>query len=152
MPFKGAPSIDHLEENDSKRPHVNLLAFVLFSAHYFRGHVGRRSAESCEFLFFCLNRKPKIDKFDLLILFQEDVVWFEISVTDVLGVNVVEASHNLSENILGFAFRDSPPLLLLQVGVEAFALNVLHHQVNCLRTLHRLVESNDILMVELGVK
>ena len=52
----------------------------------------------------------EVSDFDVALVVEEDVVEFDVSVQDVLGVDVADAFHHLFEEVLRHVLRQLPPL------------------------------------------
>lgn len=70
--------------------------------------------------------KPKIDELDYSFLINDDVLELDVSVSNLLLMQVDKDIQQLSNNILALLLRQSFERLGFQMGVQRVALHILH--------------------------
>jgi hypothetical protein len=112
-----------------------------------RGHVERCSNNGFEEGILALHtfRKAKIADF-ALISPEEDIGWLQITVNDAIIVEVLDALHDLLQEVNGFILTEPP--LLLEVVVEIIVAE-LGNDVHVVIGLEDIVEVDNVLMTHL---
>ena len=91
---EGEDPEENREDGDSQGPHIALPAVVPlleYLAQHFGSHkvVGTLTTPQPLPLALQLDSPSEIDKFDVHLVIQEDVLRFEVSMDDIVGVNWV---------------------------------------------------------------
>lgn len=91
------------------------------------------------------------NKDTLISLGDEQVLWLDISVADSLFVQILEAIHNLLENVFCHLFCVFMLRLRSQVIEDLHAVNVLHHEVDLVpeRVIEVLDSLDDVTVAKL---
>ena len=105
---------NHTKENNSSVKHVNLLSiisFVIFKILYFWSlltlfriispnlsgkfsfNTIRSSCSRC--------REPKVSNFQIKVLINENVLWFQVSMSESVSVHMLESLKDLSDVVSG---------------------------------------------------
>ena len=77
-----------------------------------------------------LDTEPKIYQLNLLVFTYHDILQLNITMSDVLRVQVRYCAYDLLEDYPAHVFRDLPPWLVLEVVKHCLLANVLHDQDN----------------------
>ena len=103
---EGKVPADHGEEDDSAAPKVSLNRVIpCFPLDDFGGSIAGRAAKRLEFFIFVeVSAESEVDDFELSVVVDEDVFWFEVAVSDVVGVEVVYCCDDLLEVGTGLLF------------------------------------------------
>ena len=94
-------------------------------------------------------RESEVDDLHVVVLVDHNIVQFDISMSYLLAVQVLDSHYDPSEDFFGLLLRD--PLLgfRLQVLVERGLADILHHEHNLLPGVNGSVELYYIRMIEL---
>lgn len=91
-------------QQDSKRPNIQSMIMILVLNH-FRGHIFKSSAESVSLLHMVrLNAPTKITNLDDVSIFNQNILWFDISVNQSLFMHVVYTTTYLDKEVEGCIF------------------------------------------------
>jgi hypothetical protein len=94
-----SPSCDIIKHN-SKRPYIN---FFIIGKYTLRREVLKSSFSPINlFLIFPFSRKPKVTNLDLIFLVDQNVIDLDVTMHDVLLVNVRNSFGNLLCNFADF--------------------------------------------------
>lgn len=86
-------------ENDSQRPYVRFVSAVMLVLQKLGSGVVRAAASCNETMVRRLvqGSHAKVGNFDFVVGSQQNVLGFEIAMTDVEGMTVLESAHHLSK-------------------------------------------------------
>lgn len=92
--------------------------------------------------------KSKVDHFnDGLSLIQQDILQFDISVSHIPLMAVVNCLHDLNPQKLSLKFRHLPIGLHFKVSVQTSTVDVLHDYEHLFMRFKSLIKFGDIWMV-----
>ena len=91
---EGIDSCNHLINEDAESPPIHWFSMPLILQDL-RSKVFRRAAERKSPSFDDL-RKPEVREFQIAISPNKNVFWFQIPIDDILAVQVLENSDNMS--------------------------------------------------------
>ena len=75
---------------------------VILILNHFRGHILKSSTESVSLLHMVrLNAPSKITNLDDVSIFNQNVLWFDISMNQSLFVHVVDTTTDLNKEVEG---------------------------------------------------
>lgn len=120
--------------------------------HQLRCHIARGSAEYSKFLSIAAEgRKPKVNDFDhICFFFYQNVVKFDISVSDTFVMKVVKRFNDLFVKPSTDGFLDLPVgTLLFDVLVERYALDVVSNNADGFTSFNQVVHFDDVWVVDL---
>lgn len=134
--------------DNSKRPHINFIGMSIFSFEDFRRNIiGRTTNGFLLFTFeFNLRGKAKITKLENHVITKEEVSEFEISMDDLIRVEVLECVNDLEHVDLRFEFRDA--LTSLDEFVERLVRAELEKNVHVFCVFENMFELHDVLVME----
>lgn len=145
--FEREVAAQHGIQNDSARPNVCIKALIFFACDHLRSGIARRATGSFEFFSgFILIGEPKVYNFDVFVMIEEQILWFEISVYDSVFVDVLHTCNDLLHEPDGFGFIE--PLPFDDVVEEFTAFSILHDEVDVGFGFDDLVELDDVGMAE----
>ena len=133
-----------LNREDAKRPDIDLVIVLSATFNQFRGHPTDRANFTLTTLLLLGedNCVSKIGKFDLTVSFDKDVVGFNVTVDDVLSMQVDETFECLVNTILaellGVLARK-----LLEHGSECTTVHQLHEDPESILEVKRFVALHD---------
>ena len=96
----------------------------------------------------CWNEAPKSADLGLAVGRQQDVARLDVAVDDAVLVRVLERADALEDDLDHLADRQQP--VARRVLLQRAARHVLHHQVAAVRLDHRVVDVDDVRVVELA--
>jgi len=141
---EGEASKEQSEQDDSGGPDVSHISVVgLLGLEDFRGTVFSGSNSSITLVGASSLAQSKVNDLDLSSDINHDVIEFDVSVSDSLGVDVGQSFQDLSENILSRRFRESSTLSGFHHGNKIHALDVFHEEVEVLLIFPGLESSSD---------
>ena len=126
---KGQLSREENKQDDAKGPHVSRMAIVITFARDIRVHVVGGPAEQSQFLFGSgFDAEAKIYNLDSILFtwIDQNIVELEISMNDVVVVQVCHSINQLSKYHPAELLRQSLALLLLDVMIQAFSVAHFH--------------------------
>ena len=85
----------------------------------------------------------------MLSMINDDVFKLDISMRDVLFVEVLQGLEQLLDDPLSLVFLKLPVRHCFKVCMQAFSLGVLHHKVDVPESVNGLDKLDDVTMVEL---
>lgn len=140
------------EEQDSKSPHINLPAVVLVLPDQFRRHVAGRSTEDAKLLGIgAEGSESEVNDFDHVgLIFDENIIQFNVSVGDPFVVKVVECLNDLlEESATGSLLDLTVGALLLDILVQRDASNVVCDDADLFAGLDEVIHFDDVRVVNL---
>ena len=96
-----------------------------------------------------LTGPPKVANFQHVVLVDEQVFRFEVTMDKPVLVQEVDACNGLNEEVKSSFFREAT--LFLNEHKQVALCHVLHHQVNVLRVLQVCIHAHNVDMLELLV-
>jgi len=151
--FEGDGPVEHRIEHHPSAPDVHIER-VLLVLQYFRSNVGRRPALLGHLLDFIglgvlltLLRHPEVRYLHITLPVQEDVVQFDVSVRNVLRVDVAQPINNLLEYYLGVGLLETPPLpnIIQKVSTRT----QLHANYDMFFSFYGFIDFDDMVVPEL---
>mmetsp|Transcript_34823 Transcript_34823/g.81314 ORF Transcript_34823/g.81314 Transcript_34823/m.81314 type:complete len:218 (+) Transcript_34823:685-1338(+) len=139
------------EEYHASRPNIALGS--VFLAQNLWSHVLRSSKQRCHHLAWIkASCKAKVNDLEGVLqhrrLFQQqEVLWLQVAVADVVGVHVIDSSHQLLHDKGSLNLRKSP--LNLNLVKELPTSAQLHHQVHIAAIFEGIIELEDMRMIQL---
>lgn len=108
------------KKENSKGPNVRRRPRIFNFAHNFWSHIRRSSTENLDFSFVRnTRRETKIDQFySLFGLVQQNVLQFDVSMSDVALMTIVDCLDNLSPQKFGLKFWHLSIWFHFEVTVE----------------------------------
>ena len=134
-------------EKDTKRPDVSLLA--VSTIHNFRGHVVGCARDRLE-LTLTLGGlgQTEVDQAHRVVCSYHDIVGLDVAVDDVLCVTMIDSLEQTLHVPSCVCLREGLVGLLSDFLEELSARHVLHHQVDILGIVVRLVILHDVGVIE----
>lgn len=129
---EGVDAGNHLIDEDSECPPVDWFAVALVLKD-FRSQILWSSAQSESSIFYVFG-EPKVSEFEVAVSADEHIFWFEVSVDDILGVQVFEDQDDVGgvETSLKYEIRcfvGFEHAFFTQMGEEFSSGDVLHEHV-----------------------
>lgn len=144
LSFEWHSAVEHRKKYHSRRPQVDIQT-VTFISENFRCNVGRGAALLAHHLAFLdLSGYAKVSNFDVTFAVEQDVVKFDVSVRDLLCMDVAQPIDDLLEDLLRVGLLESPALP--HVVEEIATCTQFHHDDNMLISFNRLVDLNDMVV------
>lgn len=101
---------DHYKEDDAGCEQINRLTGVVFGIVDLRSHIGNGSTPCGQKAITLISRKvtskAEIGDFQIVILVQKEVLWFEVTMADLVSVAELEPIHHLKEKVAGHWFTE----------------------------------------------
>ena len=134
-------------QENTKGPDISLLA--VGTLEDLRCHVVRSSRHGCQLTVISRSfGQTKVDKAHCVVSCNHDVIWFYISMNNVLSMAMVDSLEQTAHVTCSLRLRKGLILLLSDLIEELGARHVLHHQVDVLLIVVRFVVLDDIGMIE----
>ena len=95
-------------------------------------------------------RQAEVNQFELSVVSDHNVFWFDISVNNSLGVHVVQSSEQFLNVLVGNHLVKYLIFLLSNLVEQLSTSDVFHHKVNVSVVLVSFVVPHDVGVVELG--
>ena len=141
--FKRQITTSHCIQNDSAAPNVRVQTMVTLACDHFWSCVAGTSA--CCFKRFVLLiyiRQAKVYDFDVVLLVEKKVFWFEVSVADAHLVDVLDARNNLLKETTSLVFLQT---LAFDDIVEEFSSTcILHDEKKLARGFYNFVQLDHV--------
>ena len=139
----------HDEEDAPQPPHVVGFGVVQNSSYDLRGRVGRAAAEGlAQHVLLELPRKAEVADDNVPVLFDEDVLGFDVSVDYSVAVEMVHSQHYLPEYPFGLPLTHGA-FALDQVQEVALG-GVFHYNEHPLVEMDDLFHARDVLVTHFG--
>lgn len=74
--------------------------------------------------------EAKVDELDIFVLVEENILKFDISMSNTFAMTIFERNHDLFENTARFFLLELLVYHFFQIGVQAAAADILHDQVH----------------------
>lgn len=136
----------HFVDENTEGPPVNGLSVTLVQQHLRSKILG--STTECVGTSFAVFGKTEIGKLQVAFIIDENVLWLEITVDDVLRVKVLEHECNLGaikHSMLSVKLSFSS-----QIGKQLTASNVLHQEIQVAAVLGESLQAHQKWMVNVS--
>mmetsp|Transcript_7285 Transcript_7285/g.26071 ORF Transcript_7285/g.26071 Transcript_7285/m.26071 type:complete len:273 (+) Transcript_7285:1135-1953(+) len=144
---EGQRAAEQRVQDDATAPHVHLRARVHEAGDDLgRRVVGRAARGAQERAILHHVRQAEVSDLDVVVLVQQQVLRLEVSVHHLVEVAVLNARHNLLEDVPCLVLRQ--PALLDNVVEELAAGRVLRHHEDVRRRADDLVQLDDVRVPE----
>mmetsp|Transcript_23181 Transcript_23181/g.54206 ORF Transcript_23181/g.54206 Transcript_23181/m.54206 type:complete len:204 (-) Transcript_23181:881-1492(-) len=137
---EGREANKHLVDENAQAPPVHCLAVSLLRQHL-RGHVLRRPTEGVRRLLRSVADvlgQAEVGQLDVTVCGQKQVLWFQVTVDEAHGVQVLQGQHHLgrveARTLLG------KTLLFLKVGEELTTIDVVQDHIQLVFRLEGVFE------------
>lgn len=116
------------EKNDATGPNVGWGAMIRLSSDDFGGCIMRGAARGFKHFLGCFESShTKVGDLDVAVLIKEEIFRFQISMTDVEAVTIVDTMNDLTKVVDGFSFFESP--LFDEIVEEFTSFNVFEYEI-----------------------
>lgn len=92
--------------------------------------------------------EAKVNDFELVVFIQHDVLGFDVSVSNSLGVHVANSSKKLLHVLLSTLFRQFLIVRTCDLFEQFTAIDIFHYKINLLLVLIRLIIFHDVGVIE----
>ena len=96
-----------------------------------------------------LTSDTQISYLNLILACQEHVYRLDVTVQDAISVQVLHAEDHLNEELPDLALPQMLPHLLLEKLAQVLILTQLHDDVQFVTRLKRIIEANDVRVLQL---
>ncbi len=127
LPLEGQVTWNQCVKYHSKRPKIRLRP--IFALNDFRSHIVGCSCNSCKFRLRCCS-ETKIDQTHCIFFCDHYVVWFDVTMHDLLGVTMVNCLEKTLHVFSGLSFSKCLILLLADFVVKGHSGDIFHHQID----------------------
>ena len=150
MPLRFKRRIAHQElvHQHPQAPDIHPL-IVLLPLNHLRGQVVQGPTQRLSARRRRVDRPPKISNLQLTLRAQQQVLWLDVTVDDVLLVAVPEGGRHLEDELGGLAFGEAA--LVGQMLVELAVGGILQNEVDALVIVEVAVHSQDVLVAEVSL-
>jgi hypothetical protein len=121
---------------------------MILVLYHFRSHVFKCSTECVSLLHMVwLDAPTEITNFNDVAIFNQNVLWFDISMDQTLFMKIIDSGTNLNEKVKCSIFAQK---LFFSDQIEQITFwCILKSKVNCCFVFKRSVKSTNILVIEL---
>jgi hypothetical protein len=106
--LKGQVASHHCVENNPRGPNICLETIVAFSCyHFWRSIAGRATCRFERLTFFIEIGKTEINNPEGIVVVQQKILWFQVSVANPALVKVLDAGDELSVQLCGLLLSKS---------------------------------------------
>lgn len=146
--LKGRVAHQELVHQHAQTPDIDPLV-VLLPLDHLRGQVIQGSTQRLPARGRRVDRPPKIRDLQLTLGPQQQILWLDVSVDDMLLVAVPEGGGHLEDELRRLTFGEST--LVGQVLVELAVRRVLQDEINTLVVVEVAVHTQNVLVTEVGL-
>lgn len=138
------PPNHHLVKKDPEAPNVQVVVMARHLDHL-RGQVVQGPTKSCSWTG-CLCTPSKVRNLKDIVVIHQQILWFQITVDDLQGVQVLEPTRNLQKVVPCNMFRETATLACPQKLIKLSLRAVLEKQKYAVGVLEVLEETKDVLV------
>lgn len=109
---------------------------MIFVTHHFRSHVTWSSTRIMGVVLLPLSGDSEISDSDIAIRFHDQIFWFDISVDNFIGVQIVQSQYDAGDEELSFVLVEPPTDS--DVVPKVAPVQEVHDQVEVLFVLKRI--------------
>ncbi len=148
---EGIIPLQNHKQKHSETPEISINRDMILFGDDLRGHVGRRSAKGVDSARGNrLKTEPKIDKFELFVPVEQNVLSLDVSVDYVALMQIFECVCDSLEDLFGFSLLKSVLRFGQEVVIEGVGSPVLLDEVDFGCALDGVDEFGDNRVVEFG--
>ena len=136
-----APDKEYIED-DATAPNVNLWSGIQFSGYHFRCRIVWAATAGLQKVAVCHDvAQAEVGNFDVVVFVQQQILWLEISMDDLVSMTVLDSTYYLLEHLSGFLFVQ--PAMLDDI-VEKFHWGIFKHHDDIVLIHDDRIELDDV--------